>query len=109
MIEKLTALFATIKRNLKLDEEFVLPFNSSETVTNISLHISAQDEKEALKFGLSHSIFSPSINKADVYASFESTYQSMKSHLIDKSNDSKLKSDLSHIAQLYVNSFKPSN
>ena len=33
----------------------------------------------------------------------------MKSRLINKSNDSKVKSDLSHIAQLYVNSFKPSN
>ena len=54
-------------------------------------------------------MFSPNINKTDIYASFESIYQSMKSRLLDKSNDSKLKSDLSHIAQLYVNSFQPSN
>ena len=33
----------------------------------------------------------------------------MKNHLIGKSDDSKLKSDLSHIVQLYVTSFKPSN
>ena len=33
----------------------------------------------------------------------------MKSRLLDKSTDNKLKSDLSHIAQLYVNSFRPSN
>ena len=31
----------------------------------------------------------------------------MKGRLINKSNDSKLKSDLSHIAQLYVYSFLP--
>ena len=87
----------------------VLPFNSSETVTNISSHILTQDERESLKFGLSHAIFPPIINKTDIYASFESIYQSMKSRIIDKSNDSKVKSDLYHITQLYVNSFKPSN
>ena len=64
-----------------------------------------QNESEALKFGLSHSIFPPNINKTDIYTSFESIYKSMKSRLIDKSNDNKLKSDLSHIAQLYVKSF----
>ena len=33
----------------------------------------------------------------------------MKSHLIDKRNDSKLGVELSHVARLYANSFKPSN
>ena len=64
---------------------------------------------KGLKFGLSHSIFSPYINKTDIYASFESIYQSMKSHLIDKRNDSKLGVEFSHVARLYANSFKPSN
>ena len=92
-----------------LTKNSVLPFDSTETVRNISSHKLTKDESEALKFGLSHSIFPPNINKTDIYASFESIYQSMKSHLIDKSNDSKLKSDLSHIAQLYVKSIQPSN
>ena len=51
----------------------------------------------------------PNISKTDTYASIASTYQSMKSRLIDKSNNNKLKSSLSHIAQLYVNSFQLSN
>ena len=91
-----------------LTKNCVLPFDSSETIKNISSHKLTKDESEALKFGLSHSIFPPNINKTDIYASFESIYQSMKSRLLDKSND-KLKSDLSHIAQLYVNSFRPSH
>ena len=33
----------------------------------------------------------------------------MKSDLIDKRNDSKLGVELSHVARLYANSFKPSN
>ena len=53
--------------------------------------------------------FPPYINKTDIYTSFESIYQSMKSHLIDKRNDSKLGVQLSHVARLYDNSFKPSN
>ena len=55
------------------------------------------------------SIFPPYINKTDIYASFESIYQSMKSHLLDKRNDSKLGVELSHVARLYANSVKPSN
>ena len=92
-----------------LTKNCVLPFDSSETIKNISSHKLTKDESEALKFGLSHSIFPPNINKTDIYASFESIYQSMKNRLLDKSNDNKLKSDLSHIAQLYVNSFRPSH
>ena len=98
------------KKLKALTKKCVLPFDSSETITNISSQILTRDEREALKFGLSH--FTPPppyINKTDVYASFESIYQSMKSHLVDKRNDSKLKTDLSYIAQLYVNSFQPSN
>ena len=97
------------KKLKALTKNCVLPFDSSETINNISSHILTEDEKDALKFGLTHSIFPPYINKTDIYASFESIYQSMKSHLNDKSNDSKLKSELSHAAQLYVNSFQPSN
>ena len=33
----------------------------------------------------------------------------MKRHLNDKSNDSKLGVELSHVARLYANSFKPLN
>ena len=98
------------QRRLKaLTKNCVLPTNSSETVTNISSQILTQDERESLKFGSSHSVFSPNINKTDIYASFESIYQTMKSCLVDKSNDHKLKSDLSNIAKLYFNSIKPSN
>ena len=97
------------KKRKALTKNCVLPFDSTETVRNISSHTLTKDESEALNYGLSHSIFPPNINKTDIYASFDSIYQSMTSHLIDKSNDSKLKSDLSHIVHLYLNSFQPSN
>jgi len=104
--QEVNSIVRNHQKKLKaLTKNCVLPFDSTETVRNISSHKLTKDESEALKFGLSHSIFPPNINKTDIYASFESIYQSMKSRLIDKSNDSKLKSNLSHIAQLYVNSF----
>ena len=65
-----------------------------------------QDESEALKFGLSHSIVPPYISKTDIFASFESIFNSMTSRLRDKSNENKLKSDLSHLAHSYANLFK---
>ena len=105
--------FAQVNNHQKkvkaLTKNCVLPFDSSETVVNISSHILSQDQREALTFGLSYSIFPPNISKTDIYASFESIYRSMKCRLIDKSYDSKLKSYHFHIAQLYVNSFQPSN
>ena len=66
------------------------------------------DEKEALKFGLAHSIVPPHVNKTDIFACFETIYQSMNSRLLDRKNEGKLKADLSHLAQSYANSFRPS-
>ena len=72
-------------------------------------YVLTPDEREPFKFGLPHSMFPPTINKTDIYASIKSIYQCMNCCLIDKSNDSKVKYDLSHIAQLYVYSLKPTN
>ena len=53
-------------------------------------------------------LFPPGINKTDILICFETIFHSITSRLIDKKDESKLKADLSHIAQIYVNSFKPS-
>ena len=49
----------------------VLPFESKDAVTNACSDISAQDEGEAPKFSLSHSIVPSYINKTDIFAFFE--------------------------------------
>ena len=94
------------KKLRMLTKNCILPFE--ETITNISSHKVTFDENEALRFGLTHSISPPYIKKTDVFASFESIYQSMNSRLMDKNNVGKLKADLSHLAQTYVSSFRPS-
>ena len=97
----------THQKKLKtLTKTCVLPFDSKDVVTNISSYTLSQNESEALKFGLSQSIVPPYINKTDIFVSFESIFNSMTSHLHDKNDEIKLKSDLSHLAHLYANSFK---
>ena len=48
------------------------------------------------------------ILKTDIFACFESIFQSMASHMINKKDKNSLKAELSHLAHLYVNSYKPS-
>ena len=89
------------KKLRMLTKNCILPFDSKETVTTISSHKLTFDENEAL-------IFPPYIKKTDVFACFESIYQSMNSHLMDKNNVGKVKADLSHLAQTYGSSCRPS-
>ena len=44
---------------------------------------------------------------SDILVSFETIFQCMTSRLIDMKDENKLKAELSHLAQTYVNSFKP--
>ena len=60
------------------------------------------DEKKALKFGLAHSIAILYVKKIDIFACFETIYQSINSRLLDKRTESKLIeliADLSNLAQ----------
>jgi len=45
------------KKLTALSRNCVLPFDSKDTITNITSHKLTEDENEALKFGLSHSMF----------------------------------------------------
>ena len=65
-------------------------------------------ENEALKFGLSHSSFPPYLKTTDIFSCFESFFQSMTSHLINKKDENSLNVELFNLAHLYVNSFKSS-
>ena len=74
-----------------LTKNCVLLFDSKDVVTNISSYTLSQDESEALKFGLSHSMVPPYINKRDIFVSFESIFNSMTSRLHDKNDENKSK------------------
>ena len=53
-------------------------------------------------------IVPPYIRKTDIFACFETIFQSMYNNMVDKRDEGKLKVDLSHLAQSYVNSYRPS-
>ena len=101
--------FQAHQKKLKpLTKNCVLPFNSKEAITNLSSHKLTDNEREALQYSLSHSIVPMYINKTYISICFATICQSMTSRLIDKKDERKLKADLSYLAQIYANSFKPS-
>ena len=58
----------THEKKLKnLTRNSVLSFISSEVVTNLSSFVLTAEQLDALKFGLTHSVCPPSINKTEIY------------------------------------------
>ena len=92
----------------KLTKNCTLPFNAKETVTNVSSYRLTAKEHEALKFGLTHSIVPPYIRKTDIFACFETIFQSMYNNMVDKRYEGKVKAALSDLAQSYVNLYRSS-
>jgi len=84
-----------------------IPFTSDETVTNLSSHSLAPEQLNILKFGLTHSIHPPKINESDVFTCFELINPTMAKKLKDTKQAGKLVIDLSHSAQTYVSSYRP--
>ena len=56
------------------------------------------------QFGFTHSVLLPYIRKTDIFACFETIFQPMNNNLVDKRDEGKLRANLSHLAQSYVNS-----
>jgi len=98
----------THEKKLKnLTRNSVLPFTSSEVVTNLSSFVLTAEQLDALKFGLTHSICPPSINKTDIFTCFELISQRMIRNLKDSKNTGKLVTELSHLAHNYVSAYRP--
>ena len=102
-------VIATHEKKLRnLTRNMVLPFSPTETVTNLSSHNLTSEQLGILKYGLSHSICTPTISKTDVFSCFELISRTMVRNLIDRKQKGKLVADLSHLAHSYVSSHQPS-
>ena len=55
------------KKLNNLTRNSILPFTSSEVVTNLSSFVLTTEQLDALKFGLTHSVCPASINKTDIF------------------------------------------
>ena len=98
----------THEKKLKnLTKNSVLPFTSDEVVTNLSSVALNADQLNVLKYGLTHSICPPSINKRDIFACFELISQRMLKNLKESKDTGKLATELSHLADTYVSSYRP--
>ena len=67
------------------------------------------DVDELLKNGLGFSIKPPRLNKTNTLASFEKIHYTMKNKLIDKNSAMHLKTEIAHLAQNYISSYRPSS
>ena len=85
----------------------MLPFTSTHTVRNL-LGIKLTEEKlSLLKYGLKHPIEPRFINKTDVLTIFVFIHGAMNKDPKDNRNVGEVKAKLSYLANLYVNSYKP--
>ena len=76
-------------------------------VTNLSSCRFTCDQLDILKFGLTHSICPPRINKSDVFVCFELIHDTMVKKLQDRTQNPKLVSALSYLAHSYSLAHRP--
>ena len=90
------------KKLERLTRNTILPFTSKEMITNLWSSNLTSQQLEVLKYGLTHSICPPWINKSDVFTCFELINGTMIKHLKDRKEKGKVVDDLSHIANSYI-------
>ena len=108
--KRIHKIIATHQKNLRnLSKNTTLPLSHKETVTNLSSHKLTDDELDILKNGQDFSIRPARRNKTDVLASFEMIHQTMKRNLRNYDQTANLKTEIAHLAQNYVSSYKPTS
>ena len=95
------------KKLAMLTRNVVLAFDSKEMVTNLSSCRLTSDQLDILKFGLTHSICPPRINKSDVFVCFELINDTMVKKLQNRTQNPKLVSALSHLTHSYSLAHRP--
>ena len=96
-----------VKKLSNLTKSLSLPFTTAETVYNLSSKLLTTDELEVLQYGLKHSIHPLQINKIYILSTFDFIYHAMANDLKDKKHSGELKTKMSHLANSYVNAYKP--
>ena len=84
-----------------------VPFTTAETVHNLASRLLVTDEIEILKYGLKHLIHPLQINKTDILTTFDFIYRAKTNYLKIKKHSVELKTKISHLANSYLNSYKP--
>ena len=86
----------------------MLPFEPHDAVTNLSKYQLNMDEMESLKNGLEFSIKPKFLKKTNVFSQFDMTAKFMTQELDDNQTSTRLKNELSQMANSYVYKYTPS-
>ena len=86
----------------------MLPFEPHDAVTNLSKYQLNMDEMESLKNGLEFSIKPKFLKKTDVFSHFDMAAKFMTQELDDNQTSTRLKNELSQMANSYVYKYTPS-
>ena len=107
--KKRTSIIKAHEKKLKnLSKSFTQPFISDEVITNLSNYQLSDTERDLLKYGLSYAIPPRSIDKTDIFTTFEKLNRYLCTELINTEDTETLRAELSQLANSYYSKYKPS-
>ena len=106
--EESNILKAHQKKLRNLTRNTTLPFEPYDVVTNLSKYQLSVNEMDLLKSGLEFSIPPRFLKKIDVFFQFDMIAKFMTQELDDKQTSTRLKNELSQMANTYVYKYTPS-
>ena len=105
---KVKSTILTHEKKLRnLTQNTALPFISTDTVFNLSSSKLTNEEMNILRYGLKDSIEPNFINKTDILSTFDFIHRTMSKNLKDQKDTGEVKSKTSYLANIYVNTYKP--
>ena len=96
------------KKLKNFSKNFILPFTSDEVITNLPNYQLSDMERDLLKYGLSYAIPSRSINKTDIFTTFQKLNWYLYTELKNTEDTETLGAQLSQLTNLYYSKYKPS-
>ena len=106
--KELSTIKSHHKKLSSLTKNTFLPFNHKETVNNLSSFKLTEEQLDILKNGLTHAIPPNRVNKTDILVTFDLIHRMLKNDLKRQSDKGVLKTQISHLANTYVSSYKAS-
>ena len=102
-----TSIVNTHKKKLQnLTRNAILPFTSSDVITNLSKYHLSAEESSILKYGLSYAIPPKFISKTEVFTSFEMINRFLQSEVKSEELKAPLKAELAHLAHTYYSLYR---
>ena len=107
--KKKTSIIKVHEKKLKnLSKNFTLPFTSVDQWSNLSDYQLSDTKRDLLKYGLSYAIPPRSINKTDIFSTFEKLNRYLCTELKNTEDKKTLRAELLQLANSYYSKYKPS-